>query len=237
MSNYPSSDPSFTTKQDGPGNTVQAAHMNAVQDEIVAIGSALRGTLQHDLTLASGKSLNIGGNSTITGSVVFSSLITATAQPRSFAHNSTSAQSLTATVWAPLTLGVEVFDIGALHSTSAASQRFTIPVGSSGLYHLIAQVAATAPTGGSTGYFALAITKNTNSSYASSGALALATAPGFVPSITNVLQCQAYAVLDAGDYVEAFANQNSSATVVAGSTVTGSADLGLKNWFQAVRIW
>jgi hypothetical protein len=235
VANYPTSDPSFTTKTSG--QTIDPGHVNTLQDEVVAIGSALRGTLQHDLTLASGKSLNIGGNSTITGSVVFSSLVTATAQPRSFAHNSTSAQSLAATVWAPLSLGVEVFDVGALHSTSAASQRFTIPVGSSGLYHLIAQVAAVPPTGGSTGYFTLAITKNTNSSYASSGALASATAPGFVSLVTNVLQCQAYAVLDAGDYVEAFANQNSSATVVTGSTATGSLDLGVKNWFQAVRIW
>ena len=66
MANYPNQDPAFSDKS--PGQTIASAHMDAVQDEIVAIGSALRGTLQHNLTVGS-FSLNVGGNSTLTGAV------------------------------------------------------------------------------------------------------------------------------------------------------------------------
>ena len=62
---YPSADPSFTTKTNS--DTVQAAHMNAVQDEVIAIGSALRGTCDHDLKLASGHNFYEGGSSTMVG--------------------------------------------------------------------------------------------------------------------------------------------------------------------------
>ncbi len=74
MANYPNTDPSFSNKS--PGQTIASAHVNTIQDEIVAIGSALRGTLQHDVTIASNKSLNVGGNSTITGSLQVGSSVT-----------------------------------------------------------------------------------------------------------------------------------------------------------------
>ncbi len=48
MANYPTADPSFATKN--TGNTIQASHINDLQSEVVAIGSALRGTLQHPVT-------------------------------------------------------------------------------------------------------------------------------------------------------------------------------------------
>lgn len=71
MSNYPTSDPSFTPKV--AGQKIQAAHPNAIQDEVVAIGAALRGTLQHSVTTANSliasSNLSIGGNSTLTGAV------------------------------------------------------------------------------------------------------------------------------------------------------------------------
>jgi hypothetical protein len=60
VANYPTQNPSFTTKQDGV-DYPQATHINALQDEVVAIGTALRGTLQHNLTLAAGKSLTTPG--------------------------------------------------------------------------------------------------------------------------------------------------------------------------------
>lgn len=47
---YPTSVVSLSTKIDGPGHTIAAAHMNAVQDEIVAIEDALKNGLAHDLT-------------------------------------------------------------------------------------------------------------------------------------------------------------------------------------------
>lgn len=48
---YPTSTKSFTTKN--AGDTVQAAHINDIQDEIVAIEDALRGTQSHHSKLAS----------------------------------------------------------------------------------------------------------------------------------------------------------------------------------------
>ena len=74
MANYPSADPSFSAKS--AGQTIASAHVNALQEEVVAIGAALRGTLQHDVTLAAAKSLNVGGNSTFSGAAVFSSGVT-----------------------------------------------------------------------------------------------------------------------------------------------------------------
>jgi hypothetical protein len=57
--NYPNSVPSFTTKLDGPGNTIFASYVNQPQDEIVAIGDALLNGLAHGLkpTAAGGQDL------------------------------------------------------------------------------------------------------------------------------------------------------------------------------------
>lgn len=49
MANYPTADPSFGTKTSGL--VIDASHVNSLQDEVVAIGSALRGTLAHALTV------------------------------------------------------------------------------------------------------------------------------------------------------------------------------------------
>jgi hypothetical protein len=69
MANYPTADPSFTTKQDGT-DYPQAAHINGVQDEIIAIGAALRGTLQHAVTVGTGGlTVSSGGATISTGSV------------------------------------------------------------------------------------------------------------------------------------------------------------------------
>jgi hypothetical protein len=74
LANYPSADPSFTTKVDG-ADYPQAAHINDIQAEVTAIGSALRGTLQHAVTVASGGfeaaagGFRITGNSTLVGNL------------------------------------------------------------------------------------------------------------------------------------------------------------------------
>lgn len=44
---YPSSTKSFTTKSDGPGNTISASHVNDLQDEVVAIETALLDGFAH----------------------------------------------------------------------------------------------------------------------------------------------------------------------------------------------
>lgn len=61
--NYPTADPSFSAKT--AGQKIQSAHVDALQDEVVAIGSALRGTLQHDVNLASGKVYKLNGTTVV----------------------------------------------------------------------------------------------------------------------------------------------------------------------------
>ncbi len=46
---YPTSVKSFTTKVDGAGNTIAAAHINALQDEVVAVEDALENGFTHAL--------------------------------------------------------------------------------------------------------------------------------------------------------------------------------------------
>jgi hypothetical protein len=71
MANYPTSVPSFTNKSNG--QTIDASHINDLQDEVVAIGSGL---LQGTAPLASSKStvasLSVLGNSTLAGAITIS---------------------------------------------------------------------------------------------------------------------------------------------------------------------
>lgn len=91
--NYPNSAPSFSTKIDG--EAIAASHMNDVQNEIVAIGSALLNGLAHlvqpstdaardlgavakrwrDLFLS--RNATIGGNLAVTGTSTFTGNVTA----------------------------------------------------------------------------------------------------------------------------------------------------------------
>ena len=120
--NYPTADPSFTNKS--AGQQIQSAHVNALQDEVVAIGSALRSTLQHNVTV----------NGSITSSnATFSGVVNGTGQPRCFVYSSV-AQGFASGAWTALTFETEQYDIGALHSTASNPSRITIPAGSSGLY-------------------------------------------------------------------------------------------------------
>jgi hypothetical protein len=74
MANYPTSPPSFGTKS--AGQTIASAHVNSLQDEVVAIGTGL---LQGTAPLASSNStvanLSVLGNSTIAGAVNISGVV------------------------------------------------------------------------------------------------------------------------------------------------------------------
>lgn len=129
MANYPTADPSFGTKTNG--QTIDASHVNGLQDEVVAIGAALRGTLQHAITVNG--ALGVAGASTFAGSAAFSSLVTATGQPRALVY-STAAQALADGSFTAITFESEDHDVGGLHSTGTNPSRLTIPAGSSGLY-------------------------------------------------------------------------------------------------------
>lgn len=55
MASYPTSVKAFTTKVDGAGNKIFAAHVNDIQDEVSAIETGLEGTLQHHVKVAAAK--------------------------------------------------------------------------------------------------------------------------------------------------------------------------------------
>lgn len=77
MANYPTSAPSFSNKS--AGQSIASAHINAIQDEVVAIGAGL---LQGTAPLASSNStvaaLSVAGNSTLGAAVVIPNSTTAT---------------------------------------------------------------------------------------------------------------------------------------------------------------
>jgi hypothetical protein len=121
MANYPGADPSFGTKNSG--NVIEASHINALQDEVVAIGSALRATQQHNIATA--------------GSVTASSMVTANGQPRCAVY-STVSSTVTSSAFVAFTFESQEFSVGGMHSTAANSSAVTI--GSSGTYALNARL-------------------------------------------------------------------------------------------------
>lgn len=104
MANYPASAPSFASKT--PGQVIASAHMNAVQDEVVAIGGGLlNGTapvVSSNITtphISAGTSTFTG--LTVTNEQVTNSTIT-TLRPVTIDFGSTSAVF---TGWATATTG------------------------------------------------------------------------------------------------------------------------------------
>lgn len=221
MASYPGADPTFPTRANG--GVIDASHVNVLGDEIVAIGSALRGTLQHDVTLAAGRSLSVGGNSTLTGSVVCSSLIMAPAQPRCMVY-STAAQAFAAGVFTAITFESEEFDVGGLHSTASNPSRLTIQAGSSGLYLFGGLVRLS--TGGAGDQATMRLIKNSTTEIA--GAVAAARAS----SASITLQAQFPAVVDGGDFFELELFPTTSTGSMAAATVRRSA-----TDFWCVKLW
>jgi hypothetical protein len=127
MANYPSANPSFATKN--PGGTIQSAHINALQDEVVAIGTDLRGGLQHALTVPA---LTVSSNVGVTG------VLTVAGQPRMHVQSSVtqSISSSNASTGVRVTFDTESFDVGAGYST--ANNEYVTP--SSGCYLIKAHV-------------------------------------------------------------------------------------------------
>lgn len=74
MANYPSGVSSFTTKVDGPGNTIQAAHINDLQAEVTAIENALVNGLTIPTTLAVTGNATVGGTLGVTGATSVAAL-------------------------------------------------------------------------------------------------------------------------------------------------------------------
>lgn len=132
MAQFPTSVKSFTARSNG--QTLDASHVQDLQDEVNAIEDGiLNGTARLNSSNSTIVNLSVSGNSTLTGSVTFSSVITATAQPRCSVYSSAAQQFAAGTLTA-VTFESEQFDVGGLHSTASNPERLTIPTGSSGLY-------------------------------------------------------------------------------------------------------
>ena len=66
MASFPTSVKTFTTKNDGPGNNINAAHINDLQDEVNAIEAGyLNGTARLNAAGSTLASLSVTGNSTV----------------------------------------------------------------------------------------------------------------------------------------------------------------------------
>lgn len=214
MANYPGADPSFTSKN--TGDSIQASHINSLQDEVVAIGSGLRATLQHSvasvgtvtaatglvassggLTVSTGntvlgQNLSVAGTSTFTGSVTFSSLVSMPAQPRCLVFSSV-ALALPSGAWTEIAFESEEFDVGSLHSTGTNPGRITIPAGSSGLWLVGATVRFS--TGGAGAPIFARILKNSTTENSACATGELSSVAGITLTLCTPL------VLDGGDYI------------------------------------
>ena len=163
MASYPTSVKSFTTKLDGPGNPINAAHVNDLQDEVNAIEAGLlNGTARLNAAGSTLASLSVTGNSTvvalqagnctvtnlqITGASSFATrpVFVPPDAARVFLESSGAIASSAASTLA--FTAQDVLTNSTIHSTSANPERLTPQ--STGLYLFLAQLGHSAPTGAS----------------------------------------------------------------------------------------
>jgi hypothetical protein len=235
MANYPTSDPSFSAKS--AGNTIQAAHVNALQDEVVAIGSALRSGLSHALIVSTGGltvstgSVNVGGpssvatlqvngTSTFTGGATFSGDLSiggnltvtgsfALSTPRVKVTHSAN-QEVANGAFAGLSWDTELYDSTGMHSTAANSSRITFA--STGVYHV--GVAIVWNTVAATGARTVGLRLNDATGIAAQRVTGISGFP------TPLMVSADVRIASTADYVTAIAHQNS------GSTLSVMADGG-----------
>lgn len=249
---YPTSTKSFSVKN--PLQTIASAHVNDMQDEIVAIETDLRaGQIGGTPVAVAGATLVFGAGSAATPSVavreadvgMYSSaanalelatngvkafgidatqFIDSPTQPRCQVFHNTT-QSLTTGTPAAILFNSEDHDVASMHDTGSNTSRITIPTGGDGTYLLCATVSLISPGGNS---FSVSWKKNgtTNISTAS-----IASAPTMGGSPNQVMN-SCLVVLAAADYVEVFASQDSG-----GSLNSGSATRINSNQAFAVKLW
>lgn len=201
--NYPGADPSFATKN--AGDTVQAAHVNALQDEVVAIGAALRGTLTHKVTTS--QTLEVTGASTFTGQVTFSTFASAIVQAVRVTHS--TSQNVAHNTFTGLSWDTETVDNAGMHSTSANSSRITF-ADSTGIYAI---GATTIWPANSSGAVAMRILRN------DATPLTGLTKPTYNGGIADALTVAALiSVSSTADYVTVQVLQDSGSTRSVDST-------------------
>ena len=165
MASYPTSVKSFTTKLDGPGNPINAAHVNDLQDEVNAIEAGLlNGTARLNAAGSTLASLSVTGNSTVVALQAGNCTVTniQITGASSFATRPVfvppdaakvyveSLKDLGSSALSTLTFTSQDFLTNStIHSTGTNPDRLTPQ--STGLYWFAAQIGHSAPTGASIG--------------------------------------------------------------------------------------
>lgn len=150
----------------------------------------------------SGSTLTVTTTATYCFSLVKIGGVAGTVPVGASAYNSTN-QTLTSATGALITFNSEHYDTSSIHSTSSNTGRLTAPVAG---YYLISYVGEFASN--ATGFRQILIAKNAAGVYGAGTSLAAARSTG-VGSDAPIVQVTHTVLLAAGDYVEAFAYQNS----------------------------
>lgn len=222
---FPNSVKAFSNRS--AGQVIGSAHVNDLQDEVAAIEQVivngpinLQASTLASLSVAGGSTLNalnssnstlanlsVTGGSTFTGSALFSSLVTMSGQPRTVLSQ-TSSQSLGTGAAAAVSFATETIDVGGLHSTASSPTRVTIPAGSSGTYMFSGMVVFNTSSAGTRTAF---VAKNGTEVAGSRGQIQGApTFNTYLPTATVI------AFMDAADFAELFAQQDSGSTLSIG---------------------
>lgn len=240
---FPTGIKSFSTKL--AGQTVAAAHVNDLQDEVVALetqlvtgplkpalGSAaaptyaLVGDLDTGMYSSGANALEFATNGVKALGIDSTQFIDSPTQPRASAFNS-GVQSVASASFTVITFDSEDYDVGGMHSTSANTSRMTIPTGGDGLYLLTANIT-----------FAPSTTGNVRGTrFVKNGATLGVTAtilPGASgSSVGTTSQLVAVMNLVAGDYVEVDVLQDTGSSMNIGN----ASFRYLQSQFQIVKLW
>jgi hypothetical protein len=243
---YPSATKSFTTKSDGPTSTIFAAHINDLQDEVVAIEADLRsGQIGGTGVPTNGSVFKAGDGSVSAPGISFNSdtntgVYRSGADALDFATGGTKAlgidstqfvdfitqprcvaymnttQSLSDSTETAVTFNTEDVDVGAMHDTSSNTSRFTVPTGGDGFYEFIAHVS-----------FAANATGNRYTRFRKNGTTSVGTRVALPPNGSNFGSADQPVVLNiwsgtlaAADYIEVLAYQSSTGAMNIGHAAT-----------------
>ena len=142
MANFPTS--VFAPASKNTGDTIQATHVNALQDEVTAIEDGyLNGTARLNSSHSTVVALSVTGGSTFAGAATFSGAVTfaqSVTLPRQPVCKVThdAVQQIGNGAWTGLSWNTETEDSTGMHSTAVNSSRITLT--SSGVWQVCAQI-------------------------------------------------------------------------------------------------
>lgn len=214
---YPSAVKSFTTKLDG--QTISAAHVNDIQDEVVAVEDGLLNGLAHILKPGTNNTYDLG-----TSSLKWKdAYVAGTLNPKCRAvayHNTT--QSVNDSTAAPLSLNSEDVDTATMHDLVTNNSRITIATGCDGFYRV---TAGTTFAADADGYREIAVRKNGTTLMVDAFRVPFAV-------VGTYEQITWSGDLVATDYVELYIVHTAGAALNIGSATRAQSST-----LQAVRVW